>query len=153
MKIVALTMTVAALAGGAAAPVAAQEVEANAQAQGVIGNIIDGLIGNRYNVSDRQAVRRCGWAAVDKAERDYRPVFRGRRAYAYPGYHGYVRVVAITDVQRRLKGVRVRGLLDTGRNGYGNGRWGADLSFRCDVDRRGRIDTLRIERNPYYRPR
>ena len=85
MKIFAHIVVAAALAGGIAAPASAQ-VEANAHAQGVIGDIIDGLIGNRYAVSDRQAIRRCGWAAVDKAERQFRTQFRGRRSFAYPGY-------------------------------------------------------------------
>src|SRR5262249_12142420 len=143
-------VTVAAvLAGGIAAPAFPAQVEAqsNPQAERVIGNIIDGLIGTRYGTSDREAARRCGWAAVDKAERQYRNDFRNRRGYAYPGYRGHVRLTAITDVQRRLLSrVRVRGLLDTGRgHGYGS-RWGADLSFRCDVDPRGRIYELKIDR-------
>ena len=78
----------------------------------------------------------------------------GRHGFAYPGYHGYVRVTAITDVQRPalLNRVRVKGLLDTGRNGYGHGWRGADLTFRCDVDRHGRVDSVKIERNANYRP-
>jgi hypothetical protein len=139
----------AVLAGGMAAPAWAQ-VEGNAQAQGVINDIVDGLVGKRYNVSDRQAIRQCSWAAVDKAERQYRPYFKGR-SHAYPGYNGYVRVTAITDVQRRSRGVRVRGLLDSARYGYGNGRRGAELSFRCDTDRKGRVETVRLERNPIFR--
>jgi hypothetical protein len=137
----------AALAGGLAAPGSSAQ-EGDMQAQGVINNIIDGLIGNRYHVSDRDAIRRCGWAAVDKAERQYRRYFTGRPPYAYPGYHGYVRVVAITDVQRRKPGVRVRGLLDTARNGWrGHGR--GDVSFRCDTDRRGRVQSVQL--TPLFR--
>ena len=139
----------AALTGGLAAPALAQD---DVQAQGVIGDIIDKLIGHRYNVSDRQAVRQCGWAAVSKAEREYRPWFKGR-PHAYPGYRGYVRVTAITDVQRRATGVRVRGLLDTARYGYGSGRPGADLSFRCDTNRKGKVTDVRINVNPGFRPR
>ena len=71
--------------------------------QGVIGTIIDGLIGNRYAVSDRQAVRQCAYAAVQRAESQYRPYFNGQ-PYAYQGYSGYVRVTAITDVSRRSNG-------------------------------------------------
>lgn len=139
----------AALAGGLAAPALAQD---DVQAQGVIGDIIDKLIGHRYNVSDRQAIRRCGWAAVDQAEHQYRPWFKGRPR-AYPGYRGYVRVTAITDVQRRATGVRVRGLLDTARYGYGGGRHGSDLTFRCDTDRKGRVTGVRVTANPGFRPR
>jgi opacity protein-like surface antigen len=155
MKHVTHLVIAAALAGGAApasTAAAAAQVNANAEAQGVVGGIIDRLIGNRYNVSDRQAVRHCGSAAVDKAERQYRPYFNDR-PHAYPGYNGYVRVTAITDVQRRARGVRVRGLLDTARYGYGNGNRGADLSFRCDTDRRGRVSDVSLQRNPGYRPR
>jgi hypothetical protein len=145
-------IVIAAAVGGLSAPAASAQ-EGDMQAQGVINNIIDGLIGNRYAVGDRQAIRRCGWAAVDKAERQFRTQFRGRRGFAYPGYRGYVRVAAITDVSRGLLGrVRVTGLLDTGRNGYG-GRHGADLTFRCDANRNGHVTDVRVSRNPHYRPR
>jgi hypothetical protein len=77
-----------------------------------------------------------------------RRYFSGRPPYAYPGYHGYVRVVAITDVQRRKPGVRVRGLLDTARNGY-RGRGRGDVSFRCDTDRRGRVQSVQL--TPLFR--
>jgi hypothetical protein len=153
MKAVAHVLAAAAvLAGGLATPVSSQDFQANAQAESVIGNIIDGMIGNKYNVSDRQAIRTCGWAAVRRAERDYRRYFNGP-PHAYPGYRGYVRIAAITDVQRRTLVVRVKGLLDTARYGYRGGRHGADLSFRCDVNRNGTVSDLRIERNPWYRPR
>jgi hypothetical protein len=153
MKQLARFVISAALVGGLAAPAVAQDQD-EVGAQGVIGDVIDKMIGTRYGISDRQAVRRCGAAAVTKAERDYRPSFRGRRHHAYPGYPGYVQIVAITDVDRRSGGrVRVRGLLDTGGNGYGYGRRGADVMFRCDTDRRGRVDTVILQRNPYYRLR
>lgn len=152
MKAFARFATVAAVAGTVAAPASSAQFEANAQAENVIGGIIDGLIGNRYNVSDRQAIRTWAWAAVRRAENQYRPFFNGR-PFAYPGYRGYVRVAAITDVQRRFKGVRVKGLLDTARNGYGGGRHGADVLFRCDVNRGGRVTDVRLDRNPWYRPR
>jgi hypothetical protein len=140
------------LAGGLAAPASSQEFEANAQAQGIIDNIVDGLVGNRYNVTERQAIRTCAWASVRKAERDYRRYFHGP-PHAYPGYRGYVRVAAITDVERRTLVTRVRGLLDTARNGYRGGRHGADLLFRCDVNRGGAVSNVKLERNPWYRPR
>ena len=152
MKNLALLVAAAALAGGLAVPAFAAQFEANAHHERVIGNAIDVLIGNRYGVSDRQAVRTCAWAAVRRAENTYWTQGRGKR-FAYPGYRGYVRVTAITDVQRRLRVVRVRGLLDTARYGYGSGWRGADLSFRCDVDRRGRVESVKLERNPGYRPR
>ena len=140
----------AVLAGGVAAPSTAAQVQGNAQAERIIGGIVDGLIGNRFNVSDRQAVRTCSWAAVQQAEERYRPYFNGS-PFAYPNYPGYVRVAAITDVQQRSRVVRVRGLLDSARYGWGRGWRGADLSFRCDVDRRGRVSNLDIRRNPNFR--
>jgi hypothetical protein len=151
MKAFAQILLAAAVAGGVAAPaLAAQD---DLQAQGVINDVIDRLIGNRYKVSERDAIRACGWAAVRRAEDRYRGDFN-TLPVAYPGRHrGHVRVAAITDVQRRSSGVRVRGLLDTARWGYRGGRNGSDLSFRCDTNRRGRVQDVRIDRNPWYRPR
>jgi hypothetical protein len=124
--------------------------QGDAAAQQIIGGVIDALIGNRYNVSDNQAIKRCSYAAVNEAENQYRPYYQGS-PFAYPNYQGHVRVSAITDVKRRSQGVRVKGLLDTARYGYGNGRHSADLSFRCDIDYRGRITDVRLDRNPYWR--
>ena len=108
--------------------------------EGTVGAIVDALIGNRYAVSDRQAIRRCAWTAVQRA----------RSQYAYG--RGFARVTAITDVSRRFNGVRVRGLLATGRFGYGGGGgYGrADLSFRCDVDYRGNVYDVRLDRARGY---
>ena len=133
----------AALAGGLASAASAAQVQGNAQAERFITTLIDGLIGNRYSSNERDAVRRCGWAAVDKAEGTYRSYSTGR-PYAYPGYRGYVRLVAITDVQRRDLGFRVRGLLDTARRGY-RGRGRGDIEFRCTTDRRGRVQGVRLQ--------
>ena len=149
MKLFAPLIAAAALAAGSSAPAFAQE-EMDAQSKRIIGGAIDLLIGNRYNVSERQAVRTCAIAAVDKAERQNRGQFH-TLPVAYPGYRGHIRVSEITDVQRRLQVVRVKGLLDTPRYGWRGGRRGAELSFRCDVDRRGRIAVLRVERNPYWK--
>jgi hypothetical protein len=75
-------------------------------------------------------------------------------------------VSAITDVQRRSGGMRVKGLIDSGvdyRGGYGGqayqggGTGGQayatrypshnDLSFRCNLDNRGIVTSMRVERN------
>lgn len=151
MKALAGLIAAAVLAGGTPGPAVAQE-EMDAQSQGVIGGVIDALIGNHYNVSDRQAIRRCAIAAIDRAERQYRGDFR-TQPFAYPGYRGHVRVTAITDVQRRLLVVRIRGLLSTARYGYGQGNRDSDLSFRCDVNGHGNVSNIKIDRNPYWRPR
>lgn len=110
----------------------------------VLGSVIDGLIGGRWG-SDRQAVRQCTFAAVQRAEYQYRPYFGPNWRQPYPGYNGYIRVSAITDVQHRMLVVRVRGLLDSGlyRTQWGNG---GDLSFRCDVDNRGYVTNVRVTR-------
>jgi opacity protein-like surface antigen len=103
--------------------------------QSAVGAIIDGLIGNRYNVSDRQAIRQCAFAAVQRSQ-----------GYSgYGGYNNFARVTAITDVERRTFGVRVRGLLATGRSGYNGGYGRGDLGFRCDVDYRGYVRNVRLD--------
>jgi hypothetical protein len=123
-----------------------------------IGQVIDQLLGNRYNVTDRQAVGRCASAAMTQAQAQY-----GARGYGggyggaynqqqYGGYGGNFRVTSITDVQRRQNGLRVTGMLGSdrgygnhgyGNQGYGNGGYG-DLSFRCNVDYRGAVTGLRV---------
>ena len=134
------------------------------QNQSVIGQIIDQLIGNRYNYNDRQAIHSCGYAAMQRAQAQYggyaNPYggqpgydegYNGQYPQVRPGYPGYMRVVAITEVSRRSGGLRVRGLIDSGlyRNRYGNNYnySGGDLTFRCDVNYNGYITRIRVERN------
>ena len=128
--------------------------------QNAVGAIVDSLIGNRYNVSDRQAIHRCVGAAMDRARGQN---WNGGYPQAYPGYTGNLRVMAITDVQRRTTVLRVKGTLGRGqwggpqygygsdpRYGYnGNGYGRAELSFRCDVDYAGYVRNVRVE--PIYR--
>lgn len=66
------------------------------------------------------------------------------------------RVLGVTRVNPRRSTVRVTGIANSGRyayNPYGYGMYGAagagyqaDLSFRCDVDYRGRVRNLDIYR-------
>lgn len=105
-----------------------------------IGQIIDSLLGNRYNVSDRTAVTQCANAVMADAGRRYGPGGRygqpysegygqqygqpyGAPAYGqgYPGYQNAMRVTAITEVKRRNSGLRVRGLIDSGMMRHGGG--------------------------------
>jgi hypothetical protein len=124
--------------------------------QGYTGNpvtdIIDQLLGNRYSVTDRQAVRQCARAAQVQAQNQYG---------AYGQRYGYnqgiaapaMRVTSITSVERRSNGLRVRGTLGSGYAGqYGN-RYGyqgqgygyaGDVTFRCNVDYRGAVTDVRI---------
>jgi hypothetical protein len=130
--------------------------------QNAIGAIIDSLIGNRYSVTDRQAIHQCAYAAVQRAQGQS----WGGYGQSYADYNRYLRVTAITDVQRRSSSVRVRGELGRSwhgnQGGYGNqpydprygygggGGYGrAELSFRCDVDYRGYVRNVRVE--PLYR--
>jgi hypothetical protein len=121
-----------------------------------VTDIIDSLLGNRYNVSDRQAVRQCASAAMTQA---------GQR-YAGGGYNrGAMRVTQIGEVQRRGNGLRVSGMMSSasayGANGYGGngyangyqnrgygqGYGGGSVSFRCDVAYNGAVTGIRIGRN------
>lgn len=158
-------------------------------APNVLQSVVDQLLGNRYAAPDRSAVSRCASAALIQAERQYRPrgynpygQQYGQQPYAQPygqpgaqayGHNRYpqMRVTAITDVQRRSSGLRVRGLIDSGMfygaqaNPYGNQGYGypgqgvdpryarpGDLSFRCNVDYRGAVSSVRVTRNSQYRP-
>ena len=126
--------------------------------ESAVGAIVDGLIGNRYAVGDRTAIRQCAWAAVQRAQTRAGPNAYGGYGYAMPN----VRITAITAVEHRSRGTRVRGLLNTGvyggqrygynGQGYGYGAGGAgDLSFRCDADYRGYVYDVRLDRiaRPY----
>jgi hypothetical protein len=139
--------------------------------QNPVGQIIDQLLGNRYNVTDRQAVSRCASAAMVQAQNQYRGYDYSQR-YGSPQGYGYpqgiaapaMRVTAITDVQRRGNGLRVKGLIDTGYGGYrgsagypgrygyqGRGYAAGDLSFRCNIAYNGTVTDIRIGRNEAYR--
>ena len=142
--------------------------------QGYPGNpatdIIDQLLGNRYSVTDRQAVRQCARAAQAQAQSQYGYGY-GQQGYGQQGYGGYaygqpgyrqniaapsLHVTAITEVQRRSNGLRVTGLMSSGYGGYGNQAYGqaygynnrgygaGQLSFRCNVDYRGAVTGLRV---------
>ena len=140
------------------------------QGQGAVSQIINQLLGNRYQANDRYAVERCATAAMAQASAQY-----GNRygqgygqGYGYQGQgygnQGYapqtaMRVSAITEVRRRNNSVRVSGLLDS-RGGYGQPPYGnaygyqgqgyaaqGDLTFRCNVDYRGAVTNLRVNRN------
>lgn len=134
-----------------------------------MSQVINQLLGNRYNVSDRTAVRQCASAAMQQASAQYAPPYGN--AYGYNRNRGYnqgynnagamMRVTAITNVERRQNGLRVSGLLDS-RAGYPpNGRaYGyqnngyattGDLSFRCNVDYRGAVTNVRVRRAGNYR--
>jgi len=130
--------------------------------QNPVGQIIDQLLGNRYNVTDRDAVSRCASAAMAQAAAEYRGNGHDQgygQNRAYGGYNNAetMRVTSITDVQRRNSGLRVSGLMSSRYGGqYGNqygyqNRGYGDVSFRCNVDYRGAVTNVRIGRNRAYR--
>ena len=183
MTAFAKLLTAAVAAGALAAPAAAQSTYPYPYPQpyppdygysnpgaNVVGSIIDQLLGNRYNVTDRTAVSQCANAALRQAAREYGPDVYGYdqwgdQGYGYAqgyGYNGYggMRVTAITDVERRTLGLRVRGLIDSGMGyrpygnyGYVDPRYGTrgDLNFRCTVDYRGNVTDVRVRREEGYR--
>ncbi|HEV2044598.1 MAG TPA: hypothetical protein VGR05_07970, partial [Sphingomicrobium sp.] len=132
---------------GAAAPAAAQNYGYPSQQYGnqggVVGAIINGVLGGgRYGSygqgNDRMAVDQCARAAEVRVSGDSR--YGAYGAYGqgqYQGQYGQgynnnrrsnARVVAVTQVTRNNQGLRVAGLIDTGRNfrgqGYGNPGYG-----------------------------
>ena len=125
-------------------------------AQNPIQQVIDGLLGNRYNVTDRQAVSRCASAAMTQAAAQYGNGYnRGYGNNGYNrGYNGAMRVTSITDVQRRNNGLRISGMMSSGyggQYGYQNRNYSAgDVSFRCNVDYRGAVTNVRLGRNMAY---
>jgi hypothetical protein len=128
-----------------------QQPYAQGYAQNPVGQIIDSLLGNRYNVTDRQAVSQCASAAMAQAGQQYGG-----------GYNrGALRVTSITDVQRRSNGLRVSGMMSSGggydrqrgyQNGYQNRDYArGDVSFRCNVAYNGAVTGVRIGRYNGYR--
>jgi hypothetical protein len=132
--------------------------------QNPVSQIINSMLGNRYNVTDRQAVSQCASAAMTKAAAQYANRYnQGYGTNGYNGYNGPMRVTSITDVQRRNNGLRVSGLMSSGHAGQSGNQYGyqnrayaqgyavGDVSFRCNVDYRGQVTNVRIGRNDGYR--
>ena len=136
-----------AMIAGAAAPAAAQAYPYGGYNQGYnanggVGAIIGQILGGgRYGAygqgNDRVAVDQCARAAEARISRDPRASGYHQQGYAQPGYgqqgYGYnqaaqARVIAITAVERRSTGLRVTGVIDSGRSqyrgAYGNQAYG-----------------------------
>jgi hypothetical protein len=147
-----------------------------------IRQIVDQQLGVRYAASEREAVARCATAALAEGAILYGVNgFAGTDGYAgyvgafrpgapgvpgFPGVATTMSVSAITDVQRRWDGMRVKGLIDSGvvyRGGYGGEAYqgtGAggqpyatghpsnnDLTFRCNLDTAGLVTSMHVERH------
>ena len=115
--------------------------------QNPVTAIIDQLLGNRYNVTDRQAVSQCASAAMAQAAAQYGGYANNGYGNRYSGASN-MRVTSITDVQRRGNGLRVSGLMSSGyggQYGYQNRGYAAQqMSFRCNVDYNGAVTNVRI---------
>ena len=128
-------------------------------AQNPVGQIIDSLLGNRYTVTDRQAVSQCASAAMTQAYAQYGNGYnRGYANNGYNGYNGAMRVTSINEVQRRNNGLRVSGVMSSGYGGQRSSQYGyqngytpaASVSFRCNVAYNGAVTNVRIGRNMAY---
>jgi hypothetical protein len=138
-----------------------------------VEQIINQLLGNRYQVNDRTAVTQCATAAMTRAAAQYRQ-HHAQQGYGHPAYNQHynqaanMRVTAITDVRRQGRSLQVSGLISSGmqagyppygqaygyqgrppQHGYANQHHAAvsDLSFRCTVSQNGRVTNVRIARN------
>ena len=176
-----------ALAG--ASPLAAAQAGATAQpapapfiAPAPIRQVVDQQLGARYGASDKEAVARCATAALAEGAILYGVNgYAGTDGYAgyagayrpgeagvpgFPGIATKMRVSAITAVQRRSDGMRVKGLIDSGVDylgGYGGEAYQGtgpggqayatrypsnnDLVFRCNLDTAGLVSSLHVERH------
>ena len=167
-KILAGGIGLAALAG--AAPAAAQYYPGYpGSGYGGVGQVIGQILGGNqygygYNAgNDRVMVDRCAAAVQQRIDRDYgygrygSPY--GYGAYGAYGYgQGQARVLGITSVERRSNGLRVRGVATANAYGagYGYSPYGGgyaqpqgELSFKCNIDYRGYIRDIDLDRNNY----
>ena len=147
-----------------------------------IRQIVDAQLGIRYAVSEKEAVARCvtgalaqgailygvnGYAGTDGYAAyvgAYRPGAAG--VPGFPGVAATMRVSAITNVQRRWDGMRVKGLIDSGVHYLGANDGQAyqgpgvggqpyanlhpsnnDLEFRCNLDPAGLVTSMHVERH------
>jgi hypothetical protein len=147
-----------------------------------VRQIVDAHLGARYAATEREAVARCVTAALAEGAILYGVNgYAGTEGYAayvgayrpgevgmpgFPGIATTMRVSAITDVQRRSDGMRVKGLIDSGvhyQGSYGGQAYqgaGAggqpyatrhpsndDLAFRCNLDTAGLVTSMHVERH------
>ena len=174
-KILAGGVAFAALAS--AAPAAAQYYPGYGQPN-VVGQVINQVLGGGYGVNSQVAVQRCAAAVEQRINYQYN---RGYAQGGYGGYGGYnpgyayqstARVLGVTSVERRSNnGLRVRGVATANayaagygapyggyQGGYGyNGGYApqqqGELTFKCNIDYRGYISDIDLDRNNYaYNP-
>jgi hypothetical protein len=133
--------------------------------------------GYNYGGNSQAAVQRCAAAVEQRINRDYGYRSRGGYGGygGYNGYAaGNARVLGVTRIDRRNNGLRVRGVATSnayaggygspyggqygGQYGGGYGGYGGysnqggyapqgELSFKCDIDYRGYITDVDLDRN------
>ena len=164
MKVVTKLMIGAAgiAALGVAAPAAAQypgygyPYGYQQQPGNIIGQVLQSVLNpyanNQYaRVNPQVAAQQCSAAVQQRLAMQYRAGYSG---YGYA--QSNARVLGITRIdQRSNTTLRVRGTATSGMNygRYGYGAYGAvgyamapDLTFKCDVDYRGYIRDIDIDR-------
>jgi hypothetical protein len=144
-----------ALVAGAAAPAAAQSYPYGGSGYGnPVGQVINQVLGRgsygQYGYGGSQvAIDQCAGAALQRVDR------RGYGNYRQTGYGynsaGRARIVAITRVEQRRNGVRVRGVIDPGYRTYAGYGGAGQLEFTCAVDYRGYVSDVDIHRRTAYR--
>jgi hypothetical protein len=122
----------------------------------VLGQILNPGYGGGYGgygMNSRVMVDRCAAAVTDRVNRQF-----GGYAYGggYGGYNQYgynapggARVVAITSVERRSGSrLRVRGVAQAAAygGGYGYNNVPQELAFKCNVDYRGYVTDIDLDR-------
>ena len=151
---------------GAAAPASAQYpgygYGHNTNPVNVIGQVLQSVInpyqGNRYayGMNPQMAAQRCTAAVQQRLQYSNRGY-----GYGYNNAYSQARVLNVTRVEPRSRTTtRIRGLATSGMNygnygQYGYGAYGAvgygyaapaDLEFKCDVDYRGYVRDIDIDR-------
>jgi len=145
---------------GASAPAAAQYFPCYGYNNpgNVIGQVLNSVL-NPYGGYGQYGYNQYGYgyggnnpqAAASQCTAAVQQQLQGRYAGGYGyGQYGYsnARVLGVTRIEPRSSGLRVRGDATSGMayGGYGYGRTSADLTFRCDVDYRGYIRDVDIDR-------
>ena len=171
MKTIAIGAVGLAALVGASAPAAAQYYPGYPYGGGgnVIGQVLNSVLtpyGSYgqygygqygYGMNQQMAVQQCTAAVQQRL--NYRG-YNGYNSYgSYGAYGGYgnARVLGITRVEQRSSyTLRVRGYATSGMNyggypyggygGYGGYNSPADLTFKCDVDYRGYVRDIDIDR-------
>jgi hypothetical protein len=153
-------MTGLALVAGTAVPAAAQSYPYGGSGYGnPVGQVINqvlgrGSYGQNYYGGSQVAIDQCAGAALQRVSRSGYGNYR-QTGYGYNAA-GRARIVAITQVEQRNNGLRVRGVIDPGYGAYASNRYGysgasQQLDFRCNVDYRGYVRDVDFDRRTAYR--